>query len=293
MSKTRRRFSVDTLFADTTPRGVGVAELLEAKHIQLERIEPDPEQPRRAFDDERLDELAAAIRAEGVLQPIAVRYDEPRDIYVILHGERRWRAASRAGLASIPAIVREVPEDRRLLQQLMENIVREDLNAVDRAAALRALKARLGDASWDKVAEAVGIRPRSLRQSASAAVGSSNCSAPRSWIQACRMLFGAGSSAKSRRAPCTTCSRSSKPTLVDAFWPAHSIHANSTPPPTGYAAVAATRRPITRMPRKPALPTSSATRATARAPSQPHWRRSIRPTSPAPTREPPLLWSAS
>jgi ParB family chromosome partitioning protein len=164
MSKTRRRFSVDTLFADTTPRGVGVADLLEAKHIQLQRIEPDPEQPRRAFDDERLDELAAAIRAEGVLQPIAVRYDEPRDIYVILHGERRWRAAGRAGLASIPAIVREVPEDRRLLQQLMENIVREDLNAVDRAAALRALKARLGDASWDKVAEAVGIRRSRLFQ---------------------------------------------------------------------------------------------------------------------------------
>ena len=164
MSKTRRRFSVDTLFADTTPRGVGVADLLEAKHIQLERIAADPEQPRRAFDDERLDELAAAIRAEGVLQPIAVRYDEPRDIYVILHGERRWRAAQRAGLSSIPAIVRDVPEDRRLLQQLMENIVREDLNAVDRAAALRALKARLGDASWDKVAEAVGIRRSRLFQ---------------------------------------------------------------------------------------------------------------------------------
>jgi ParB family chromosome partitioning protein len=164
MSKTRRRFSVDTLFADTTPRGVGVADLLEAKQIQLERIEPDPDQPRRAFDDERLDELAAAIRAEGVLQPIAVRYDEPRDVYVILHGERRWRAAGRAGLPSIPAIVREVPEDRRLLQQLMENIVREDLNAVDRAAALRALKARLGDASWDKVAEAVGIRRSRLFQ---------------------------------------------------------------------------------------------------------------------------------
>jgi ParB family chromosome partitioning protein len=164
MSKTRRRFSVDTLFADTSPRGVGVADLLEAKHIQMERIEPDPEQPRRVFDDERLDELAAAIRAEGVLQPIAVRYDMSRDIYVILHGERRWRAAGRAGLPSIPAIVRDVPEDRRLLQQLMENIVREDLNAVDRAAALRALKARLGDASWDKVAEAVGIRRSRLFQ---------------------------------------------------------------------------------------------------------------------------------
>ena len=160
----RRRYSVDALFADTSPRGVGVSDLLEAKHIQLTRIEPDPGQPRRAFDDERLDELAAAIRAEGVLQPIVVRYDGDRDVYVILHGERRWRAASVAGLESIPAIVRDVPEDRRLLQQLMENIVREDLNAVDRAAALRALKGRMGDASWDRVAEAVGIRRSRLFQ---------------------------------------------------------------------------------------------------------------------------------
>ena len=135
-----------------------------AKEIRLERIEADPGQPRRTFDPERLAELAASIQREGVLQPIAVRYDAARDVYVVVHGERRLRAAREAGLTAIPAIVREVSEDRRLVQQLMENVVREDLNAVDRAAALRALKAQLDDAPWDMVAEAVGIRRSRLFQ---------------------------------------------------------------------------------------------------------------------------------
>ncbi|MBX6342641.1 MAG: ParB/RepB/Spo0J family partition protein, partial [Thermomicrobiaceae bacterium] len=85
----KRRFTVDSLFQDTTPRAVGVSDLVTAKEIRLDRIEPDPDQPRRTFDEERLEELAASIRQEGVLQPIAVRYDGARDRYVILHGERR------------------------------------------------------------------------------------------------------------------------------------------------------------------------------------------------------------
>ncbi|RIK44011.1 MAG: stage 0 sporulation protein J [Chloroflexi bacterium] len=160
----RRRFTVDALFTDTSARGVGVEVLAEARLIRLERIEPDPNQPRRSFDDERLEELAASIRAEGVLQPIAVRYDSDRDVYVILHGERRWRAAHLAEQVAIPALVREVPEERRLIQQLMENVVREDLNALDRATALRALKEQMGNPSWEKVAEAVGIRRSRLFQ---------------------------------------------------------------------------------------------------------------------------------
>ena len=153
----RRRFTVDALFTDHRPQAVGVADLAGAKEIRLDRIEPDPDQPRRSFDDERLGELADSIRREGVLQPIAVRYEADRDVYVVLHGERRWRASRLAGLATIPAVVRDVPAERRLLQQLMENVVRDDLNAVDRAAALRALNAQLGDAPWDDVAAAVGI----------------------------------------------------------------------------------------------------------------------------------------
>lgn len=160
----RRRFSVDTLFEDTRPQAVGVRDLASAKEIRLDRIAPDPEQPRRTFDADRLDDLVQSIRLEGVLQPIAVRYDMDHDSYVILHGERRWRAAQLAGLETIPAIVREVAEERRLIQQLMENIIREDLNAVDRAAALRVLKGQMDDAPWERVAEAVGIKRSRLFQ---------------------------------------------------------------------------------------------------------------------------------
>jgi len=163
-AKSRRRFTVDALFADHRPQAVGVEDLPTAKEIRLERIEADPDQPRRTFDPDRLEELAASIRREGVLQPIAVRYDVERDVYVVIHGERRLRAAREAGLPVIPAIVRDVPHDRRLVQQLMENIVRDDLNAVDRAAALRALKVQLGDVPWETVAEAVGIRRSRLFQ---------------------------------------------------------------------------------------------------------------------------------
>lgn len=153
-----RKFTVDALFEDTRPQARGVSDLHDAKEISLDRIVPDPDQPRRAFDPDRLDELAASIRAEGVLQPIVVRYDEHDDRYVIVHGERRWRASALAERTTIPALVRDVPAERRLLQQLMENVVRDDLNAVDRANALRALRSQLGDPPWEAVAEAVGIK---------------------------------------------------------------------------------------------------------------------------------------
>jgi ParB family transcriptional regulator, chromosome partitioning protein len=162
--KGRRKFTVDSLFQDTSPRAAGVRDLVDAKEIDIDRITADPGQPRQTFDHDGLEELAASIRQEGVLQPIAVRYQEDADQYIILHGERRWRAAQVAGLDSIPAIVREVPEERRLIHQLMENVVREDLNAVDRAAALRLLKRQMDDAPWERVAEAVGIRRSRLFQ---------------------------------------------------------------------------------------------------------------------------------
>ena len=157
-SRSSRKFTVDALFEDTRPQAKGVADLRDAKEIALDRIVPDPDQPRRTFDEDRLDELAASIRAEGVLQPIVVRYVEADDQYVVVHGERRWRASALAGQATIPALVRDVPAERRLLQQVMENVVRDDLNAVDRANALRSLRAQLGDPPWETVAEAVGIK---------------------------------------------------------------------------------------------------------------------------------------
>jgi ParB family chromosome partitioning protein len=162
--RSRRKFTVDALFTDTRPQAVGVQDLTEAKSIALDRIEPDPDQPRRSFDEARLDELTESIRKEGVLQPIVVRYDGERDRYVIVHGERRYRASRRAGLEAMPALVRDVPEQRRLIQQLMENIVRDDLNAVDRARALRILKEQMDDAPWEEVAAEVGIRRSRLFQ---------------------------------------------------------------------------------------------------------------------------------
>ena len=160
----RKRFTVDALFSDTRPQAVGVRDLAEAKSIAVDRIHPDPSQPRRTFDPDKLDELAASIRLEGVLQPIVVRFDAGSDRYVIVHGERRWRASKQAGLAELPAIVRDVPVERRLLQQLMENVIRDDLNAVDRAAALRALHSQMGEPTWDAVADAVGIKRSRLFQ---------------------------------------------------------------------------------------------------------------------------------
>lgn len=162
--RSRRKFTVDALFTDTRPQAVGVQDLTEAKTIALDRIEPDPDQPRRSFDEARLEELTESIRKEGVLQPIVVRYDGERDRYVIVHGERRFRASQRAGQETIPALVRDVPEHRRLIQQLMENIVRDDLNAVDRARALRILKEQMDDAPWENVAAEVGIRRSRLFQ---------------------------------------------------------------------------------------------------------------------------------
>src|SRR5919106_3359677 len=101
-AKGRRRFTVDALFTDHRPQAVGVEDLPTAKEIRLERIEADPEQPRRTFDPDRLEELTASIQREGLLQPIAVRYDADRDVYVVVHGERRLRAARQAGLPAIP-----------------------------------------------------------------------------------------------------------------------------------------------------------------------------------------------
>ncbi|CAA9567489.1 MAG: Chromosome (plasmid) partitioning protein ParB [uncultured Thermomicrobiales bacterium] len=163
-SRGRRRFTVDSLFSDTRAQAAGVADLPDARIIDLDRIEGDPLQPRRTFDPDRLDELAASIAAEGVLQPIVVRFDAERNRYIVVHGERRVRAARIAGLGAIPALIRDVPEDHRLVQQLMENVVRDDLNAVDRAAALRALRGQLGDPPWEVVAARVGIKRSRLFQ---------------------------------------------------------------------------------------------------------------------------------
>jgi ParB family chromosome partitioning protein len=115
---------------------------LDLRAIRLDRIIPDPDQPRRSMSTESLAELAASLREQGVIQPIEVDYDPEQDVYVMVHGERRWKAAKMAGLETIPAIIKPSRLDRatRLIRQLIENIQREDLNDVDRARALVGLR---------------------------------------------------------------------------------------------------------------------------------------------------------
>jgi len=101
--------------------------------IPLERIEPNPQQPRLAFDETTLAELAASIREHGVLQPILVR-PLPEGQYQLIAGERRWRASKMAGQATIPALVEEIDDDTALEIAIIENLQREDISPLDEAA---------------------------------------------------------------------------------------------------------------------------------------------------------------
>jgi ParB family chromosome partitioning protein len=124
-------------------RWQGVVKAKDAVVIPVERIQPDPDQPREEFDPESLDRLAESLRTRGQLQPIRVRWDEGRGAYVIVFGERRWRAAVKAGLATLAAIVVEGEVDLLALQ-LIENCLREDLKPVEQAKAFRDLMDRNG-----------------------------------------------------------------------------------------------------------------------------------------------------
>jgi ParB family chromosome partitioning protein len=125
-----------------------------AREIPIELIRPNPSQPRSHFDPGELDELANSLRQKGVLQPILVRPHGDGD-YEIVAGERRWRAAQKAGLAAIPALVRELSDVETLEIALIENIQRADLNPIDEAAAYQSLMS-LGDSTQEAVAETVG-----------------------------------------------------------------------------------------------------------------------------------------
>ena len=112
------------------------------REIEIARIHPNPDQPRVQFDEEALEELADSVREHGVLQPILLR---PRgDDYLIIAGERRWRAAQRARLHAIPAIIREIDESTTAEFALIENIQRQDLNPLEEAEGYRQLIHRHG-----------------------------------------------------------------------------------------------------------------------------------------------------
>jgi ParB family chromosome partitioning protein len=125
----------------------------EFTEIDIELIEPNSEQPRTIFEETSLDELAQSIKANGIVQPILVRQRGGQ--YQLVAGERRWRAAQKAGLKKIPAIIKEVEDEKLLEIALIENIQRQELNAVEEARAYRKLIDAVG-LTQEKVAERVG-----------------------------------------------------------------------------------------------------------------------------------------
>jgi ParB family chromosome partitioning protein len=126
--------------------------------IDIDLIEPNAAQPRTHFDKGRLEELAQSIRSNGIVQPILVRRRGGR--YQLIAGERRWRAAQSAGLQRVPAVVREIPDDKLLELALIENIQRQELNAIEEAHAYKRLIETLG-LTQEIVAQRVG-RDRSF-----------------------------------------------------------------------------------------------------------------------------------
>lgn len=126
----------------------------ELKDLPVEKVQRGKYQPRRDMDPEALEELADSIRKQGIMQPIVVRpIDSER--YEIIAGERRWRAAQLAGLDRVPALIRDVPDEAAIAMALIENIQREDLNAMEEAMALQRLQEEF-ELTQIEVAEAVG-----------------------------------------------------------------------------------------------------------------------------------------
>jgi ParB family chromosome partitioning protein len=121
--------------------------------LDIDRLSPNTYQPRGAVEETNLDELAASIKANGVIQPIVVRRQGDR--FEIIAGERRWRAAQRAGLLRVPVVVRDIPQEKLLEVALIENIQRENLNPIEEANAYRRLIDEFG-LKQEEVAAAVG-----------------------------------------------------------------------------------------------------------------------------------------
>ncbi|MET0644462.1 MAG: ParB/RepB/Spo0J family partition protein [Candidatus Binatia bacterium] len=121
--------------------------------VEVDRITPSPFQPRRTFDEAKIDELAASIRNQGIIQPLVVR--RKGDGYELIAGERRWRAAMRAGLTHVPIVVRDASDHEALQLALVENLQREDLNPIEEANGYRRLQEEF-QWSQEEMAEKVG-----------------------------------------------------------------------------------------------------------------------------------------
>ena len=124
------------------------------KTLPIQKVEPNPDQPRRDFDPEELDALAASIAEHGLIQPLTVR-EMPNGYYQIIAGERRWRASRQAGLKELPVVVIEADDQKVMELALIENLQRQDLNPVEEASGYRALLVEYG-MTQDAIAESVG-----------------------------------------------------------------------------------------------------------------------------------------
>ncbi len=142
---------LDALITMEEPKTSGSSSISE---IELSKIQPNPDQPRSLFEAETLDELAASIRALGVIQPITLR-EIGADKYMIISGERRYRASLAAGLTAIPAYIRTAEDDNVVEMALIENIQREDLNAIEIALAYQKLIDQYG-LTQERLSERVG-----------------------------------------------------------------------------------------------------------------------------------------
>ena len=151
---------LESLFEDAAPSFESDTRI---ETLPLREIEPDPGQPRKTFDDETLAELSASIAEHGLLQPIAVR-PKPSGGYLIVAGERRWRASRMAGLTEVPVIVKDVTDEQAMELALVENLQREDLDPVEAAAGIRELMTRC-DLTQEQAARKLGKSRSALANS--------------------------------------------------------------------------------------------------------------------------------
>jgi ParB family chromosome partitioning protein len=143
---------------DVLLAGDSAAEPQRQDTLAIDRLQPGKYQPRTRMDAESLNDLAASIKAQGIMQPILVRpvaSHDGEDRYEIIAGERRWRAARIAGLSEVPALVRDIPDEAALAMSLIENIQRENLNPLEEAAGLQRLIDEFG-MTHQQAADAVG-----------------------------------------------------------------------------------------------------------------------------------------
>ena len=151
---------LESLFEDAAPSFESDTRI---ETLPLREIEPDPGQPRKTFNDETLAELSASIAEHGLLQPIAVR-PKPSGGYLIVAGERRWRASRMAGLTEVPVIVKDVTDEQAMELALVENLQREDLDPVEEAAGIRELMTRC-DLTQEQAARKLGKSRSALANS--------------------------------------------------------------------------------------------------------------------------------